>query len=229
VTYRAAVISHSPYERDEETASGELTITMSAETPIVSELNGEFGTSRPVTLTIRQTHRRRRRRGDADDRRAVQRVGRREGRSREWPCASSPSRRSRRCSSGRCCAGCAGRRATRRSSAECGVDPAPFTTHGLRHLRDLGQHAHGRRRRESQADGYYTAGYLVVESGTGAGERRFIASHVGSTLVLLHDPPRRLTTADTIAITAGCDGVEATCETKFANIDHFGGFPACRA
>jgi hypothetical protein len=80
--------------------------------------------------------------------------------------AASPSRPSRRCSSGPCCAGSAGRRATRRCTAsECGVDPASVHDDRVRHLDDRGAHAH-RRGRRAQADGYYTAGYLVVESGT---------------------------------------------------------------
>jgi hypothetical protein len=62
--------------------------------------------------------------GDADDRGAL--LGRREGPdAREWRVPLRHLRPSRRCSSGRSCAGSARRRATRRCTAsECGVDPA---------------------------------------------------------------------------------------------------------
>jgi uncharacterized phage protein (TIGR02218 family) len=222
VTYRAAVISHSPYERDEETASGELTITMSAETPIVSELNGEFD-GPPISLIIRQTHRSGV--GGVSPTTAVRYSGwatlrTLNGGVCELTVGSITSLLDRPLLRWVCGATC--NKVV--FGMECGLDPAPYTASGCTVSAISGQTVTVPDA-ALQPDGYYTAGYLVIESGPAAGRQAHIESHVGSTLVLMHDAPAALTTADTVAITAGCDGLEATCETKFNNIDYFGGFP----
>lgn len=222
VTYRAAVISHSDFARDDETAAGELTVTTSSETPIVSALDGLLG-GLPITLTIRQTHR--------------SGVG---GVSPITKVRYKGHVTARTLTAGTCefkiasIAALLDRPLLRMIAAPtcqhtvygpgCGVDPAPFTNTGCVISAIVGR-VLTVADAASQADDYYTAGYGVVETGTAAGERCFFSGHTGSALTLLHDPPLGLTTADTIAITAGCDGLEATCIAKFANIDHFGGFP----
>lgn len=223
VTYRAAVIRHSDYARDDETAAGELTITMAIDTPIVAALHGLLN-GLPITLTIRQTHRagvggvtptpKVRYKGHVTARTLA-------GGTCEFKIASIAALLERpllRMIAAPTCQYTV-------YGPGCGKDPAAFTTPGcvITGLsgRDVTVTEAG-----LQSDGYYTAGYLVVESpSTAAGERCFIAAHVGTTLTLLHDPTPGLAVADTIAITAGCDGLEATCDTKFSNIDHFGGFP----
>jgi uncharacterized phage protein (TIGR02218 family) len=108
--------------------------------------------------------------------------------------------------------------------AGCGVDPGPFTTTGCA-ISAISGLTLTVADAASQADGYYTAGYATVETGSAAGEKVYIATHAGSTLTLLIAPPPGLTTSDTIAITAGCDGLESTCRAKFNNVPYFLGFP----
>lgn len=222
VTYRAAVISHSDFERDNETAAGELTITTSDATPIVAALDGLLN-GLPITLTIRQTHRSGV--GGVTPTTAVRYKGHVTARTLangacEFQIASIAALLDRpllRMLAAPTCQYTV-------YGPSCLVDPAPFTTTGCA-ISAISGRVLTVADAASQVDGYYTAGYLVIETGTATGERCFIAAHVGSALTLLHDPPSSLTTADTIAITAGCDGLEATCIAKFANIDHFGGFP----
>lgn len=223
VVYRAATIRHSEYARDEESASGELTIVTSDRTPLVADLNGKLGAALPIAVTIRQTH--------------AAGVG---GVTPTTAVRFSGVVKDRTIANGEC-------RFTIASIAallerpllrwvcgptcnktvygrECGVDPSTYTTTGCA-LGAISGRALTVSAAAAQAAGYYTAGYVVIETGPAAGERLFVQAHAGSTLTLLHDPPAGLTTAHTLAITAGCDGLESTCRTKFANIDHFGGFP----
>jgi uncharacterized phage protein (TIGR02218 family) len=222
VTYRAAAIAHSEFARDDEGAAGEITVTLSTETPIVADLNGKMS-GPPITLTIRQTHRSGV--GGVTPVTAVRYKGhltarRLAGGVCELTVASISSLLERpllRWIAAPTCQKTV-------YSPECGVDPSAFTVTGKavtvisgRTLTITDADANG--------DDYYTAGYLVIETGTAAGERLFIQSQVGTAVTLLHDPPPGLVVTNTVALTAGCDGVEATCDTKFANIDHFGGFP----
>jgi uncharacterized phage protein (TIGR02218 family) len=71
----------------------------------------------------------------------------------------------------------------------------------------------------SQVDGYYTAGFLEVN-----GIRRFITNHIGSQLDLLTSIDSTLI-GQTATIYAGCDHLRTTCNSKFNNLDNFGGFP----
>lgn len=222
VVYRAAVISHTEYARDDETAGAEIRITTSMETPIVDELDGRLD-GRPITVTIRQTHRSGV--GVVTPTTVVRFSGwvkarRLEGGTCEFTVASIAALLERPLLRWVCGPTCN----KTVYGVECGVDPAAFTTTGSA-ITTISGRTLTVADAALQADGYYNAGYLVIESGTDQGEQAFIESHVGSSLVLLRDPPAGLTTADTIAITAGCDGLEATCDTKFSNIAFFGGFP----
>jgi uncharacterized phage protein (TIGR02218 family) len=105
----------------------------------------------------------------------------------------------------------------------CGVDPSLYTTTGCAISAVVGRTLTVADA-ALQADDYYTAGYAVVETGTAIGERIQIQSHVGDQLAMLTALPPGLTTSDTVSITAGCDGLEATCDTKFSNLDYFLGF-----
>lgn len=221
VVYRAASISHSEYARDEESAAGELTITTSDLTPLVSDLNGRFATSGlPVTVTIRQTHTgvttptaKVRFSGFVKDRTLAH------GECR-FTVASIAALLERPLLRWTCSPTCN----KTVYGPECGVDPATYTA-AASSISAISGRTLTVPAASGQADGYYTAGFLLVETGPAAGERCFIQTHVGSSLTLLHDPPSDLTTSHTVAITAGCDGVESTCITKFSNIDQFGGFP----
>jgi uncharacterized phage protein (TIGR02218 family) len=223
VAYRAAVISHSEYERDDETAAGELTVTVAVDTPIVSDLDAIGMDGRPILLTIRQTHRAGV--GGAVPTTVVRYKGHVvkrsiKGAECEFLIASIDALLGRPLLRWTCQPTCN----KTVYGPGCGVDPAPFTTAGCA-VSTIAGVTLTVPDAAAQADGYYTAGYLVIESGSAAGEPCFISAHVGDQLTLLKAPPQGLTTSDTIAITAGCDGLESTCITKFNNVDYFAGFP----
>ena len=71
-----------------------------------------------------------------------------------------------------------------------------------------------------EADGYYTGGMLVAPSGA----TRFLTGHTGDVVVLAR-PLAELSAGMTVAIYPGCDHLKETCNTKFSNLDNFGGFP----
>ena len=71
-----------------------------------------------------------------------------------------------------------------------------------------------------QPDGYYTGGMLVLPSGAA----RFLTNHVGDTVTLARTMVD-LTPGLTVAIYPGCDHLISTCNTKFNNLNNFGGFP----
>jgi uncharacterized phage protein (TIGR02218 family) len=220
VTYRAAAIAHGAIERSDESAGGELSITMSDLTPIVDEVRVA---GLPIIVTVRQTHRSGvggvtpvtvvRFKGHVAARTIA-------GGECEFRVASLTSLLERpllRVIASPTCNHTV-------YGPGCAVDPTPFTTTACA-ITTISGLVLTVADAALEADGYYTAGYLVVESGTAAGERAFIAGHTGSSLTLLTAVPTGLTTADTIAITAGCDGLEATCAAKFSNLDRFLGFP----
>jgi hypothetical protein len=223
VVYRAAAITHSEFARDDETAAGEVTITCSAETPIVAALDGLLVGATPITATIRQTHRSGV--GGVTPTTAVRYSGWVTSRTlTPGACAfavGSITALLDRPLLGPTCGLSCNHTVYR---IGCGVDPSLYTNTGCA-ITTIAGRVLTVADAALEADGYYTAGYAVVETGSATGERCFIVDHTGTALTLLHDPPTGLTNAHTLAITAGCDGLEATCDTKFANLDHFGGFP----
>lgn len=70
-----------------------------------------------------------------------------------------------------------------------------------------------------QADGYYTAGYVVRNSL----DFRMIVSHVGTT-IRVAQPFEQVLDSDEFAVFAGCDKALATCRDKFNNLLNYGGF-----
>lgn len=75
----------------------------------------------------------------------------------------------------------------------------------------------------AQADGYYAGGVFQF-----AGVQEMIASHTGSTLRLAAPVPGLLsafTGSLGCLIAPGCNLIRDTCNTRFANLDNFGGFP----
>jgi uncharacterized phage protein (TIGR02218 family) len=71
----------------------------------------------------------------------------------------------------------------------------------------------------SQADGYYTGGIFIVD-----GIMRYIVDH-SSDVVTITRPIASLVGGVDVDIYPGCDGLTGTCNTKFSNLDNFGGFP----
>ena len=219
VTYRAAAIAHGDYQKTDESAAGETTVTVSEETPIVADLDAIGMDGVPITCTIRQTHAL-----VGTPSTAVRFKGRVTQRkigngSCEFTVASLAALFERpllRVLHSPTCQWTV-------YGPGCGVDPGPFTTTGCVVSAISGQTLTVADA-ALQADDYYTAGYVTVETGSAAGEKVFIQTHTGSSLACLTRLPAGLTTSDTVAITAGRDGLEETCRTKFSNIAYFLGF-----
>jgi uncharacterized phage protein (TIGR02218 family) len=224
VVYRAAVIAHGDLQKDDESAAGEVPVTCAVSTPIVAALDDVIRSGPKVICTIRQTHR--------------SGVG-----GVVTPASAVRFKgvvQSRRIAGGDCTftvaslAGVLEKPMLRVITSPtcnnaiydrlCGVDKTLYETTGCV-ITDIVGSVLTVAEAALQADGYYTAGPLVVEDGSAAGERLFVADHTGDQLTLLHPPPAALAIGDAVTLYAGCDGTEATCDAKFANLDYFLGFP----
>jgi uncharacterized phage protein (TIGR02218 family) len=77
--------------------------------------------------------------------------------------------------------------------------------------------------------GFFTGGTLTFVSGANAGARAMVKSHrqegSNATFAFWTRPARAIVAGDAIAVLAGCDKSPSTCQTKFANIVNFRGFP----
>jgi uncharacterized phage protein (TIGR02218 family) len=78
----------------------------------------------------------------------------------------------------------------------------------------------------SQATGYFDLGTILFTSGANQGITRSVKAFVHSTSVEVALPfPSVPAVGDTFSIYPGCDKRLTTCDTKFSNKVHFGGFP----
>lgn len=88
----------------------------------------------------------------------------------------------------------------------------------------------------AQADGYYNAGMIQAPDGS----LRFVISHSGANLTLIRPQEGLQDAFDnsgygmsyglyygqvTASIYPGCDRTKETCDSKFSNLDNYGGFP----
>ena len=77
--------------------------------------------------------------------------------------------------------------------------------------------------------GFFTGGPLSFASGASAGARLVVKSHLQegtqATFTFWTTPAQPPLAGDAISVAAGCDKSAATCQTKFANIVNFRGFP----
>lgn len=71
----------------------------------------------------------------------------------------------------------------------------------------------------SQADGWWIGG--IFESGN---EQRYIHTHVGNTITIDRTIVG-LNQGAALSVLPGCDRLKSTCETKFNNVNNYGGFP----
>lgn len=77
-----------------------------------------------------------------------------------------------------------------------------------------------------QAVPYFSLGYVTFLTGQNAGLSFTIKQQTSTTnLLLAASMPLPLAIGDTFTAFAGCDKTEATCNSKFANLIHFGGEP----
>lgn len=74
------------------------------------------------------------------------------------------------------------------------------------------------------ANGYFAGGYISYLTSIGVDESRMVLNHTGDALTLVARP-RDLVTGMQVYVYPGCDGTLATCNSKFANTDNYGGFP----
>ena len=79
----------------------------------------------------------------------------------------------------------------------------------------------------SEADGYYDFGFLEWKTGNNAGLQCEIATYLNlNGEVFLRVPAfYDIQVGDTFDIYAGCDKLRSTCNSKFANLVNYGGFP----
>lgn len=73
----------------------------------------------------------------------------------------------------------------------------------------------------AQDDDWYTNGWLELPDG----QKRYVLSHVGDTIILLSPFPASIISGQTGFAVAGCMRDEGTCFTKFNNLDNHLGFP----
>jgi len=71
----------------------------------------------------------------------------------------------------------------------------------------------------SQPDGYFVAGLVSTPDG-----QRMIVGHTGEELSLIAPLPV-LAAGMSVDLFAGCDHATATCQARFNNLAHYGGFP----
>lgn len=69
-------------------------------------------------------------------------------------------------------------------------------------------------------DGYFSGGILIAPNRSS----RFLVSHAGS-VVTMSRPISGLAPTQLVCLYPGCDHLRSTCDTKFNNLDNFGGFP----
>lgn len=77
------------------------------------------------------------------------------------------------------------------------------------------------------ADGFYTWGRIVWTSGLNTGHVSVVRSYVDSSksFELIDNAPFAPLAGDVGTVYAGCDGLRATCKTKFDNFDNYQGHP----
>lgn len=78
----------------------------------------------------------------------------------------------------------------------------------------------------AQAVGYFDLGTINFTSGANAGISRTVKTHLGDGSITILSPlPSPVAAGDVFTILPGCDGLQSTCEAKFANLPHFKGQP----
>lgn len=77
----------------------------------------------------------------------------------------------------------------------------------------------------AKAAGYYNLGVLGITSGALAGTRRAVASWSGTVFTLALPLPSLPANGDAITVYPGCDRTRARCNSPFANLSRYRGFP----
>ncbi len=103
-------------------------------------------------------------------------------------------------------------------STGCGVNKATFKTTAI--LSAVTGNTITSATFDAQPDGWFRSGWVELASG----ERRFVVDHTGAVLTLTH-PFAVLAPGASVDAYAGCDHNEATCASKFSNLNRHLGFP----
>ena len=77
----------------------------------------------------------------------------------------------------------------------------------------------------SEADDYFALGVLTWTTGANAGLSVEVKDFASDTFTLWQELRGAIQIGDQYTVVPGCDKLAATCITKFANFDNFGGFP----
>lgn len=77
----------------------------------------------------------------------------------------------------------------------------------------------------TQADGWFSLGYITFTSGALNGLTRMVKSYSSKVFTLLYPLPSIPAAGDTFTAYPGYDGTQAMCQSKFNNLAHFRGFP----
>jgi uncharacterized phage protein (TIGR02218 family) len=77
----------------------------------------------------------------------------------------------------------------------------------------------------AQASGYFDMGTIQMTSGANAGLWRTVKTYAGGVFTVLSPWGFPVAIGDTFQVVPGCDGSQATCTSKFANVIHFRGHP----
>lgn len=72
----------------------------------------------------------------------------------------------------------------------------------------------------AKPDGFYTGGMVLAMNGAS----RFVTRHAGDTIFISRPIPG-LIIGQNIDVFPGCDHLKETCNSKFNNLNNFGGFP----
>jgi uncharacterized phage protein (TIGR02218 family) len=77
----------------------------------------------------------------------------------------------------------------------------------------------------TQAAGWFDLGVLEATGGANAGFARMVKCYTPGSFTLVSPFPVPFAVGDAFTAYAGCDKTQATCQSKFANLAHFKGFP----
>ena len=112
----------------------------------------------------------------------------------------------------------------------CGVDLIGSHTHAAIVTRTIAPDIIEITGVEALADNWFSAGRIILGSGTQDEQALEIASHKKNSagkdvLTLWAMPFRQIEPGDGVVVRPGCDKLITTCQNKFANAENFRGFP----
>lgn len=79
----------------------------------------------------------------------------------------------------------------------------------------------------TEANDYFNLGYVTFLTGALAGVRRAVSDYAqtNGAITMAMPLPAVPAVGDTLTVTPGCDKTWATCDTRYSNSLHYGGFP----